>query len=85
MAKRKDKSKKRPTLTRWGSEVQSLSSEPNLSTLTKSQVVEIPSNYDVIPAIDWNNGRPRLYRVAIKKSPENGDFPVTKKRARKSA
>lgn len=85
MAKQKDKSRKSALLTWKGSAVQSRVPEPSLSSLTKAQVVEIPSEYDVVPAIDWSNGRPRMYRVAVKKTSISGDFPVTKKRTRKSA
>lgn len=85
MAKRKEKKTKAAVSTRWGSTVRARVPEPSSRAPFNAQVVEIPNEYDVVPAVEWVNGRPRMFRVAIRKSLDSGDIPVTKRRASKTA
>lgn len=42
--------------------------EPTIRQLKQtSQTIEIPDNYDVVPAVRWQGGYPEFYRVLIKK------------------
>lgn len=49
-------------------------STPLSSTTTKlkptSQIVEIPKDYSVVTAADWDGNNPRLFRVLVKGNPK---------------
>lgn len=49
--------------------VGSIPISPTISKLKqKSQIIEIPQEYEVIPAIEWRGLTPRLFRVLIRKT-----------------
>lgn len=50
----------------------------------EAQIVEIPNEYEVVPAVSWDNGVPRLYRVLVRKPVNKCDFSVTSRRTSKS-
>lgn len=85
MMKRKDKRRTKPNLDMVGVAGSTPVGPTNLAELTQSQIVEIPNDYEIVPASRWVDGRLERYRVAIKKSSVSGDFPVTKKSRKKSA
>lgn len=85
MRKTKEKKTKRAALTWRGSLVQPQSSQPSIPGGDHPELIVIPNDYDVIPAVEWKDGRPHFFRVAVKKTEISGDFPVTKPRRRKSA
>lgn len=59
--------------------------EPTILKLpAKHKAFEIPEDFDVVPAIEWVRGRPRLYRILIRKGSKRGDFAVTSRRTKKT-
>jgi hypothetical protein len=48
-----------------------------------AEYIEIPSDFRVVPAVEYHSGKFRLFRVLVKSHPERGDFAVTSRRAKK--
>lgn len=49
------------------------------------QTIEIPADFTVIPAVEWNNGLPRFYRVLTRNYPKRRERGVNGSRSKKSA
>lgn len=56
-----------------------------LSIPKNVEIIEIPSEWQVIPAIRWENNTPHIYQVLRKTTPKRCENDVNGKRRKKSA
>jgi hypothetical protein len=89
MAKSKGKTKvatqRGPSMALWGSSVRSRSRPPLLSIPSDVNILEIPGEWEVLPAARMTENGPLLYRVLLRKSPKKFEQGLNGKKRRKSA
>lgn len=49
------------------------------------QTIEIPADFQIIPAVEWVNGLPRMFRVLSRKRQKKCDKSVSGVRSKKTA
>lgn len=60
--------------------------EPTIfNSKSESQVIVIPDNYDVIPAVEYIRGRPHFFRCLVKKKDQKRERGVKPARQAKKA
>jgi hypothetical protein len=57
---------------------------PNSADLFRGvEMIEIPSDFQIVPAVEYRDGKMRMYRVLIKTAAGHRDFSVTSRRTKK--
>lgn len=89
MRKKLNKIKENAASKRQNGIVGVIGSIPFASTTLKIpkhiQLIELPMDWQVIPAIRWENNIPRIYQVLRKTTPKRCENDVNGKRRKKSA
>lgn len=81
----KSANKEDTSMALWGSSVRSRSRPPLLPIPKDVNVIEIPGEWELLPAARMTESGPVLYRVLLRKSPKKFEQGLNGKKRRKSA
>lgn len=85
LEKKKATKLNRKLMALWGSSVRSRSRPPLLSIPKDINLVEIPADWELLPAARMTEKGPSLFRVLIRKSKKKFEQGLNGKRSKKSA
>lgn len=85
LKKKSATSDKGEAMALWGSSVRSRSRPPLLSIPKDIDFIEIPGEWEVLPAARMTKNGPRLFRVLLRKSPKRFEDGLKAKKSRRSA